>query len=361
MRPHTPVVTIHLAALIDNYRLLKKRAPQSCVGAAVKANGYGLGATTIAKTLYQEGCRHFFVAHFMEAIDIRPHVENAEIIVLHGLHESEFSDAAHHHLTPAINDLSALQSYSEFAQRLGIKLPAYMHFDTGMNRLGLGKNEQSKLINNIGLLQNLDVVCWMTHYVSSDEKNSPKTEHQYKQFNALMQQLPPAKTSLANSSGIFLDSAFHGDIVRPGLALYGGNPTPSAQTPMQAVMRLAAPILQVRQAEAGETVGYAETYKLTRRSLIATLALGYNDGFMRVLSNKGHVMLGQSPAPILGRISMDLTTIDVTDIPAPFRQKGQMAELIGPSRSLDQVAAEAGTIPYEILTSLGSRIERVYI
>ena len=356
----TPYALIDLAAIAANYRLLTQKAGAARVGAAVKANGYGLGMTPVAQTLHEAGCALFFTAHFEEAAELRAKNRTAEIVVLHGLDKKSFKEARANNITPMLNHLDALQEWAAFAREKEATLPAMIHLDTGMNRLGLSPVEQAQLAENHALLNGIEVKAWASHFARADEFHNPMTTQQRDRFRAILSSLPRAPACLCNSSGIFWGPDFVQDIVRPGLALYGGNPTPHQKNPMQNVLRLCAPILQIRTVEEGMSVGYGATHLVTRKGKVATLALGYADGYHRAFSNKGTVRIGAFDAPLVGRISMDLITIDVTDVPENVAHVGAEVTLIGPHRTIDQAAQEAGTISYEILTSLGSRVERRY-
>lgn len=356
----TPYALIDLAAIAANYRLLAEKAAPARCGAAVKANAYGLGMVPVADALRAAGCQTFFTAHYSEAATLRQMLGNVEIIVLHGIDRADFKEALAHKITPMINHLDALQDWALFARQQGASVPVMIHLDTGMNRLGLSPSEQEKLAAQHEWLSGLEIKAWASHFACADEFDNDMTTRQRDQLAAMLKRLPSAPVSLCNSSGIFWGKDYLYDLARPGIALYGGNPTPGRPNPMQQVITLRSPILQLRDVDAPMTVGYAASYHVKRKGRIATIALGYADGYHRTLSNKGMVMIGEHAAPIAGRVSMDLITIDVTDVPESALRLGADVTLIGPHRSIDQVADEAGTIPYEILTSLGSRIERRY-
>lgn len=355
------VARINLQALQYNYQLLRTKAAKAETTAVVKANGYGLGIAAVGKALYDAGCRTFFTAHFSEALTLRPVVKDSAIAVLHGLHPAEFAEAARHTITPVLQSLSMVERWAEFGFTRNQPLPAMIQLDTGMNRLGLSDDEQQHLIAKPEILTGLQLTHWLSHFCSSEERDNPFNAEQKRRFDALLRQLPPAKASLSNSSGIFLGKDYHYDLVRPGVALYGANPTLELPNQMHPVLELYAPILQVRDVKAGDTVGYNQTYRFDRPGKVATIALGYADGYPRTLSNRGEARIGSFSAPIRGRISMDLITLEVTDIPESVAHPGALACLIGPHRPIDQIASEAGTIAYEILTGLGTRVQRIYL
>jgi len=355
-----PRVHVDLSALTWNYNFLRAKAGAAKVGAAIKANAYGLGAEKVALALHRAGCRTFFTAYGNEALALRPLLPDSTLIALHGIDVNDREEAIARDIIPVLNDLASVQEWGALARKRGKVLPVCIHLDTGMNRLGLSVEEQEKLISAPDALQGLSLHAWISHLSCADDFQNPKTPRQHKAFLALLNRLPKAPASLANSSGLFWGDAYLFDLVRPGIALYGGNPTPHLPNPMRPVVALTAPILQVRGAAAGTTVGYGATRTLTRDSRIATIALGYADGYHRALSDKGQAMIGAFLAPILGRVSMDLITLDVTDVPESTAHVGAQATLIGRHRDIDTVAAEAGTIAYEIITSIGPRVLRDY-
>jgi alanine racemase len=349
---------IDLDAIAANWRQLDALHPGE-TGAAVKADAYGLGAEQIAPVLLNAGCKNFFVAHLDEALPLRPLLPGAMLAVLHGILPGQAGALVAHNLTPVLTSLHDVELLHEEAARRNRTLPAILHADTGMSRLGMPPAELAAIEANPTLLAGIDIKILLSHLISSELPNSETNRDQLQRFNALREKFPAAKTSLANSSGMFLGQPFHSDLARPGAALYGLNPTPHAANPMRPVLRLTARILQIRTIEPGETVGYNATWTARRRSRIATVAAGYADGLLRALSNTGTACFDGHPVPLVGRVSMDLATFDVTDHPAA--QPGDRLELIGGAHDADALAAEAGTNGYEILTSLGRRYHRRYL
>jgi alanine racemase len=349
---------IDLDAIAANWRLLDAMHPGE-TGAAVKADAYGLGAAQVAPALLQAGCRSFFVAHLSEGLALRPLLPGAMLAVLHGLLPGEAGEFVAHDLLPVLTSLGDAQLWRAEAKRQGRKLPAILHADTGMSRLGMPPAEIAAIAHDPTLLEGIGVVILLSHLISSERPEAETNFAQLQRFNALRGKFPGVKTSLANSSGMFLGLSFFTDLARPGAALYGLNPTPGAANPMRPVVRLTARILQIRTIEAGETVGYNATWTAPRRSRIATVAAGYADGLPRALSNRGTARFDGHPVPLVGRVSMDLATFDVTD--HPKAKAGDSLELIGPAHDADALAAEAGTNGYEILTSLGRRYPRRYV
>lgn len=351
------VLDIDLKAIVVNWRKLRALHGRE-TAAVVKADAYGLGAARVAPALYSAGCRHFFVAHFSEALVIRALLPGAMLAVLNGLPPGAEAEFAAHDVDPVLGSLDEVARWAGCARRFGRTLPALLHIDTGMNRLGLDAHELATLQENHALLDGVALRYILTHLVSSEVAGDPLNTAQLRRFSAACAGLPPAPRSLANSSGIFLGDAWRSELARPGAALYGINPTPDAPNPMLLPVRLRARVLQVREIQTGESVGYNATWRAPAPRRVATTGIGYADGWKRSLSGRGYALFDGSPAPLVGRVSMDLTTYDVTDSPAVAG--GTWLELIGAGISVDTVAEWAGTNGYEILTSLGARIARVY-
>ena len=359
------VLTIDLDAIAANYRLLKDKAGSAKCAGVVKADAYGLGIEAVAKRLWAEDCRLFFVATVDEAITLRQILgQHADIAVLSGYIRGAEVEFITHNLIPVLNDLEDIRYWRSAARASERKLPAMLQFDTGMSRLGLTPSQVMTVHEDPDQLKGLEIQYIMSHLASADEINSPQSADQLAKFHdgyhKLGKHADRMRGSLANSSGIFLGADYLYDMVRPGIALYGGNPTPHTDNPMQPVIKLTARILQIRDIPEGQSVGYGASWTADRPSRIATLGLGYADGFLRTGSNRGHVPFGSLKAPIVGRISMDVTGIDVTDIAPEACRPGDHVEIIGPNRDLDTVSAEHMTISFEILTSLGNRYRRVY-
>lgn len=356
------ILTVDLDAVAANWRLLRDRVGGAarCAG-VVKADGYGLGAGRVVTALYAAGCRTFAVAQLEEALEIRAVLpDDAEILSLGGLPPGAAALFAERRIVPVLNHPGDIAAWTAFCRERGEALPGVVHIDTGMNRLGLGPDELDALAERPDRLQGMRVRAWMTHLACA-EADTPMNAQQLGRFRTALGRLPAAPASLANSSGIFLGPAYHFDLARPGCALYGINPTPDQPNPMQGTVRLDARVLQVRSVDTAMTVGYGATHRVAARGKIATIAVGYADGYARTLSGRGNVFVDGVPAPVVGRISMDLITVDISALPDGAAAPGSLVELIGPNRPVDTVAAEGGTIGYEILTSLGRRYHRVYV
>ena len=355
------VLTIDLAAVAANWRALCARLDHAECAAVVKADAYGLGADRVAPVLAAAGCTTFFVALLDEAAALRALLPNAGIIALSSLLPGTEAEHARLRVVPVLNSLDEIARWQTFARASGAAQPAWIHLDTGMNRLGLNADEAELLATEPGRLAGIDLRGWLSHLACADQRFHPTTSAQLARFHRLLAYLPKTRRSLANSSAICRGRAFHLDLVRPGAALYGINPTPETANPMRPVIGFAGRILQVRAVDTGMTVGYGATHEVKRRGRIATIAAGYADGLPRSLCDRGRVFIGGYTAPVVGRVSMDLITVDVSDLPEDAVRLGGWAELIGPHHSVDQVAADAGTIGYEILTGLARRCHRVWL
>jgi alanine racemase len=352
------VLEIDLAAIVANWRLLRARHPSGPVAGVVKADGYGLGARQIAAALYEAGCRHFFVALLDEALEIRDLVPDAMLAVLGGLVGGSEPDCCAHDIVPALGSLGEIDAWKTMAHSSGRALSAMLHVDTGMSRLGLDARELAALQHDHARLAGIDLRYVMTHLVASEAAADPLNRRQCERFAAACGGLPPAPRSFANSSGIFLGRGWASDLARPGAALYGLNPTPGAPNPMHPAVRLRARVIAAREVPAGTGVGYNATWQAARPSRIATAAIGYADGLHRALSNRARAFFDGKPVPLVGRVSMDLTTFDVTE--APGVVPGVWLEIIGAAQTADDLAVAAGTNGYEVLTSLGRRFHRIY-
>lgn len=359
MHPYqSATLHIDLNAVAANWRTLTALHPSGPVAAVVKADAYGLGAARVAPRLHAEGCQHFFTAHLAEAAALRPLLPGAMLAALNGLWPGDAPDYIEQGVLPTLGSLGEIEVWAAQARALGRPLPALLHIDTGMNRLGLPAAELDRLTAAPERLAGIELRYVMTHLAAAETSGDSINEAQRVRFAQACARLPAAPRSIANSSGIFLGAPFGSDLARPGAALYGLNPKPGQPNPMRGCVRLHAPVLQLRDIGAGETVGYNGTWEAVRPSRIATVPVGYADGFPRALSNSTQARFDGAPVPLVGRVSMDLATFDVTD--APGIGPGSLLELIGPAMPPDQVAEAAGTNGYEVLTRLGSRYRRVY-
>jgi alanine racemase len=357
---------VRLKAIAANYRTYRRLAGPTAVAAVVKADAYGLGAARVAPALAETGCDSFFVARLEEGVALRKLLARARIFVLDGAAPNAVPALISHRLTPVLNSLSDIAAWSAAANVGHHALDAVIHVDTGMNRLGLPGDELSVLsAEKARRLSGLNLVLVMSHLACSDDPANPLNATQLSRFRQALAMLPPAPASLAASHGAMLGMDYHFDLVRPGIALYGANPQgrdggAGAPAPnlMQTAAVLSAKVLQLRRIDLGESVGYGATFRAKRPTMLATVALGYADGLPRTLSNKGIAVLNGARVPVVGRVSMDMAILDVTDL-AEAPRVGDEAELLGDHVSLGEVAALAGTNEYEILTRL-RRVPRYY-
>ncbi len=367
----TSRLTVDLGALARNWKLLGDFAPGAAVAAAVKADGYGLGAAQVVSALHKAGCRHFFTANVGEAIAIREHAPDAEIFALAGLNAENAPLLDEAGLIPVLNCAEDIAVWADHGRATGRKPPCALHVDTGMNRLGMRVEDAIAFAGDDARRQSIAPTLVMSHLACSDDPKHPMNAAQKARFDAIRAHFPGVRASLANSAGTLSDPAYAYDMVRPGIALYGGEALAGTVGPMANVVTLEARILQVKQAAKGESVGYGATTVLDRDTRIAVCGIGYGDGLLRAASGSGVPLrdllpganggIGGLEVPILGRISMDLTAFDVTDVPQAVLDRAEWIELFGETVALEDFAAAAGTIGYEVLTRIAPRAERVYV
>lgn len=358
------ILTIDLDAIVANWRKLEKTAVPAECAAVIKANAYGCGTEPVAKALAAAGCKTFFVATLDEARAARAAAPEAAIYALNGFFQNTGEFYAKINCRPVISELNELAEWDVFCRRSGWSGGVAVHIDTGMNRLGLTVAEAQSLIPRINAGDH-GITLVMSHLVAAEQLNNPINARQLGAFREIASLFTGVPASLANSSGIHLGSPFVFDLVRPGAALYGVNPTPEADNPMQPVVDLKARIVQIRNVERGDTVGYGGTWTARRPTRLAIVATGYADGYFRAASSNdgtrgAEVIVTGKRCPIAGRISMDLIAVDITDLPANAVRRGHMVTLIGEGITVDELAHHFGTIGYEVLTSLGRRYARVY-
>jgi len=367
----TGVLTVDLDAIIANWRKLEKTAvPAECAG-VIKADGYGCGAGPVARALAGAGCKTFFVATLDEARAVREALSSEgatspppAIYVLDGFFQNSGDAYAKIDARPVIGELNELAEWDVFCRRSGWTGGAAVHIDTGMNRLGLTITEAQGIVPRINAGDH-GITLVMSHLACAENLNHPLNGKQLAAFREIASLYSGVPAALSNSSGIFLGAQFQFDMVRPGAALYGVNPTPEADNPMQPVVELKARIVQIRNVERGEGVGYGGTWTARRTTRLAIVSAGYADGYFRAASaNDGtrgaEVVVAGKRCPIAGRVSMDLIAVDITDLPNNTVRRGHMVTLIGEGITVDELAHHFGTIGYEVLTSLGRRYARVY-
>jgi alanine racemase len=360
----TGVLTVDLDAIVANWRKLEKTAvPAECAG-VIKADAYGCGVDQVARALANAGCKTFFVASLDEARAARVALPSAAIYVLDGFFQNCGDAFAKIDARPVIGDLYELAEWDVFCRRSGWAGGAAIHIDTGMNRLGLTIAEAQGIIPRITAGDH-GITLVMSHLACAEALNHPLNAKQLATFREIASLFSGVPASLSNSSGVYLGPQFQFDLVRPGAALYGVNPTPEADNPMQPVVDLKARIVQIRNIDKGNSVGYGGTWNARRPTRLAIVSAGYADGYFRVGgSNDGtrgaEVVVAGKRCPIAGRVSMDLIAVDVTDLEKNAVRRGQMVTLIGEGITVDELAHHFGTIGYEVLTSLGPRYARVY-
>ncbi|WP_258052195.1 alanine racemase [Mesorhizobium sp. INR15] len=354
------ILTIDLDAIRENCRRLKARLNGVRCAGVLKADGYGLGANQVAAALAKEGCDIFFVALLVEGVALRQALGPAPAIyVLNGIPPGAEGLAVAAGLCAVINSPEQLAAWRAAAGNAGRKLPTAVQVDSGMSRLGIAPSDVERLAADPQAFDGIDVTYVMSHLACADEPRNPANEQQRLAFERLRKLLPKAPSSFTNSSGIFLGPSYHYDLARPGAALYGINPTPADPNPMLPVARLEARVVQTRMLEAGVGVGYGHTFHSTAPLPTATISLGYADGWHRRAS--AAAFFEGVRLPFLGRVSMDSIILDISALPPGKLKGGDLVELLGPSQSVDDAAGHAGTIGYEVLTSLGHRFERHYI
>jgi alanine racemase len=345
-----PSLTIDLLAIVENFRRITAQVKPAEVAPVVKADAYGLGAKHVAAALTAAEVKTFFVAHAEEGIELRAIAPAATIYVLHGYAAEHKGLFAEYRLAPVLSSPPQLVAWL----KSGLRTDYALHVDSGLSRLGLSEQDLDMVEGAAA------PVMVMSHLASSDDPEHEKNAEQLARFKNVLKRFSTARVSLAASGGCFLGAEFAFDLVRPGIALYGGNPRKSGENPMKGVVTLTAPLLQVRSIDRGDTVGYGATYTASGPRRLGIAALGYADGLMRSLSNRGHGVIAGVKCPIVGRVSMDLVTLDVTHAPQAEVHAGATVEFIGKDQSVDDLARAAGTLPYEIFTRLGPRIVRHY-
>jgi alanine racemase len=355
------LITVDLDALEANFRFCRDQLRGASCAAVVKADAYGLGIRKIAPALRQAGCCQFFTATHREGATLRALLPDVEIYVFEGIAKQSMAVFCEHGLVPVLITPAQCALWAKQARGLGHPLRSIIHIDTGMTRLGFGERELHEILKKPEDLEWLDTRYIMTHFACADEQGKAKTQEQLDRFNRLRRLLPPAPTSIGNSAGGLLGKDFAGDMARIGIALFGGNPYQDGMPPLKPVLRVQSRILQLREITEGTTVGYGATYTAKSNTRIATVGTGYADGYPWSLGNRGIASVGGYRVPVVGRVSMDLITLDVSDVPDDLVQPGSMVDLIGPDISLEEVAERAGTISYEILTQLSQRARRKFL
>lgn len=358
------VLTIDLSAIVANWRDLAQRAGAAECAAVVKADAYGCGIEPVVQALMRAGCDTFFTATLAEAQRVRTRAPGAAVYVLNGLFAGSAPAFADSNLRPVLCSPDELSEWSAFRASSGWHGGAALHVDTGMNRLGMRPQDAMALAQRPAA-ERSGISLLMSHLACSEDPAHPLNAQQMGRFRELRDLFPGVPSSLANSSGIFLGPDAQHDLVRPGVALYGANPTPAHVNPMRPVVRLEGRIVQVRHIETDETVGYGGDWTARRPTALAIVSIGYADGFPRgagssALKSGADAIVHGRRCALAGRVSMDLLAIDVTDLPS-LPRRGELAALLNDDIGVDELGAHAGTIGYEVLTRLGQRYRRVYV
>ena len=352
-------LTIDLGALATNFLMVKGWVAPAEAAAVVKADAYGLGHRPVVQTLLAKGCRHFFAADLAEALLVRQVAPDAAVYALNGLWPGAEAQAEAGRITPVLNSLDQIERWRVRSREQGRRLAAIIQIDSGMSRLGLSTDEVGWLARHGEIFEDLDVRYFMSHLACAETPDASETVAQREAFAAAVRLLPSTPTTLANSAATLGAPATHGDLVRCGLALYGGAPIPDIPNPLRPVVQASARVVQLRTVSAGTGVGYGLDFRAPKTMRIATVSAGYADGWPRRLGDRGAVYFGDLRLRIVGRVSMDTMTVDASE--ADALRPGDWVELIGPHQSLEDVAGQADTIAYEILTNLSRRFVRRYL
>jgi alanine racemase len=350
---------VDLNALKANYRLMQGKVKPARCAAVIKAGAYGLGANRVACALSDAGCDCFFVATAEEALELCSYVSGADLYVLEGIDAQSVHDLRNARIIPVLNTYVQVELWAKSCAG-GQPNRCILHLDSGMNRLGFDEAAVRKLAANPRLLGRLNVDYLMTHLACADEAAHEQNPLQLRRFEQLRAHLPPCRISIANSAGIFLGTEYHGDLVRPGIALYGGNPKSVGPNPMHEVVRACGRIVQVREIHRASTVGYGASAIVHPNTRLATVAFGYADGYLRCFGNRAQAVVNGHKVPVIGRVSMDSLTLNVSDVPPNLAGEGDWATLIGGGINIDELAVLGNTISYEILTGIGPRVSREY-
>ena len=371
-----PRLHIDLAALAANYSILQKASGKAQCAAVVKADAYGLGMDETVPVLLAAGCRHFFVAQLAEGVRLRhiitacaetdKSLDASAIYVLSGLagnlENGAENDYVTHRLHPCLISLAQVKNWQNFCRKAG-NHPAALFLDTGFNRLGLSFDEITEISEMADIFEGWTLDLIASHLACADTPDHPMNRAQLEAFHTMTALLPDAPRSLANTGGIFLGEAYHFDMTRPGIGLYGGMGFSPDVEPRQTVARLSAPILQTRRLSAGDAIGYGASFTADHEMRIGIVGLGYGDGLPRSFGQfnppRVRLGLGDMEAAILGRISMDSFAIDLTDADDSIGTDS-MVEIFGDTMPIDGLAEQGQTISYELLTQLGSRYKRIY-
>ncbi|MFI4983854.1 MAG: alanine racemase [Rickettsiales bacterium] len=355
------VLEIKLDRIRDNYLHIKsKLEPQTKCSVVVKANAYGLGMNKVAQALVDAKCQEFCVAYLDEGLELRKVAPDASIRLFNGFQKEELTELVHGGFVPVLNDFYQIKLLNEKAKKIGKKLKGIIQLDTGMGRLGLDRFQMKRLIENPDLFSHIKVEYIMSHLACADDALHPLSLKQLNLFNKRAQNFPNTKMTLANSAGVMLGQKYHFDMVRPGCAIYGINPIPSWANEFKQVVELKGRVVQVRHVKKDMNISYHCQHTARKGDVIATVLCGYADGYMRYLTNNSFAYYKGIRLPIVGTVTMDMIMVDVTQVPENDLAEMKFLELIGDNITVDEVAARARTIGYEVFTRLGNRFERIY-
>ncbi|MDK1492935.1 alanine racemase [Sinorhizobium sp. 7-81] len=353
-----PIMLVDLSAIQRNFRKLAQMTHGTCV-AVVKGDGYGHGMCEASRALRNIGADLFFSARFEDALTLRAELGvGPRVAVLDGVSPADTMEARAQNIIPVVNSLEQLHVIFGVAKQSGQRMPAFIHLDTAMNRLGLAPDDDKRAEP---LLASCNIQAYMTHFASADDVDVDLCHHQVSRLVKRAKRLPRAPLSIANSCGVFLGREMHGDIIRPGKSTFGINPTADAENPMEEPATILAPVVQIRTLKKGDPVGYSCTWRAPKPRRIAILAIGYANGFMRDNSNKGFVMFGKQRAPVVGRVSMDLTAVDISELPETAVYVGAAAEIVGDNITYRQIAETIGTNEHEAIITLGRGCKRFFV
>ena len=363
---HGGVLSIDLKALYKNYKNISSFANNCVVASTVKANGYGLGLEKVAETLYYAGCRVFFVSHLSEAIRLNDIMKFKKIIIyiLNGLPENSIDEYIKGKFRPVIGSLEELHDWVNYNDPKKLP-PIALNIETGFTRLGLYQKDLDMVASIIKDKKNINVSLIMSHLACAEDKDSNMNTKQLSLFKKAAKGFSDIPRSLCNSAGLFCGKNYHLELIRPGISLYGGYENIFKDLTIHPVVSLHVPIIQIKEVSRDVRIGYDATYKVNKKTLVGLISIGYADGFIRSLSSdnnkkKANAYINGIKTPIIGRVSMDITAIDLTNVPNEYCKRGKLVEILGPNQNIDQLSKNAGTISYEILSRLGSRFKRVY-
>ena len=353
---------IDLKSISHNFKKIKKKVRKNCIVAAtVKANAYGLGVKKVAQSLIKERCKDFFVATLMEGIELRSYNKSINIYILNGLDSGKCSTYKKYKLTPVLNSIKQIKEYENYQSKIKKSMDAIIHFDTGMSRLGLDEGETKNLINNKNfIIKKTNIRYIMSHLACGDDPRNKKNIEQLKMFREISKSFKNIKVTMANSAGVLLGKNYHFDMVRPGISIYGGNAQKNKKNTFRHVVKLTAKLIQIRQIKKGSTIGYGATYKAKQKMVIGTISIGYADGLNRLFSNNMKCYYKKKEINLIGRVSMDLITLDLSKFQKKDIQINNRIEIINDQNNINHICKNIGTIPYEILTNLGHRYSRKY-